>query len=152
MSREQAGRHYANVAAADSATVNVASGCSSGAPPPSGSQAQCSTTHCLLTGIPSSRLGWKPNLFPKAHSQQLKDLVLKMMFRIKKGTLSGDTGIFQNLCFLWSFPIVFFPSLLICFVAQGGTESISSEIHCELMFYSIESTLPRQKVNGRKLA
>jgi len=51
VSREQAGRRYASVAAADSATVTVASGCSPGALLPSGSQGQCSKhTAAFLRG------------------------------------------------------------------------------------------------------
>lgn len=71
-----AGRHFGS-----------AGGCSPGALPaplPLGPRLS-SGTCCLLTGTGScSTLGWRPNLFPRAHSQQLKDLVLKRMFRIKK--------------------------------------------------------------------
>lgn len=63
-------------------------------------------------------------------------------------SLSGGTGAYQNLFSFLSFPSgVFFPSLLICFVSQSGTESLSSEIHFELLFCSNKTQVlcPRKR-------
>lgn len=136
------------------ATVNVASGCSPGALSPSGPQAWWSRAHRLRTGTQSSRLGWKPNLFPKAHSQQLKDLVLKKMFGIKNRTLSGDMGIFQNLFSLLSFPIFFFSLFAhsFCLLGWNREHNLRESLWAYVLLTENSGTVSRQKVNGTKLA
>lgn len=112
MSREQAGRHYANVAAAD---CNSKCGLrlqprSTASLPVPGSVLQNTQPSYQDT---EQQLGLKAKPVPKGSFTTAKDLVLKRMVRIKKRTLSGDMGIFQNLFSLLSFPLAFFPLFVV---------------------------------------